>query len=218
MKASQADTYSPEDFTSNQVKPIEPEGGDFLNDGSVCEAARHQSAPGEVGLFPLDEAKRKAEEILELIRPHCYRAEIAGSIRRKKNKVKDIEIVCIPKPFQTGLFENGIASIINQYKKIKGELIYGQCKYTQRIIPMQNEREIKLDLFMTSDPEKWGLLLAIRTGSADFSKKLASRWVELGYHSRDGILIYAGKPHPCYEEIDVFKRLGIPWTEPENRI
>lgn len=212
--SSHPERNTTQDFTSNQVKPMDPEGGNFYD--CACEAAQSPPAPGEIGLFPLAAAKKKAEEILELISPHCYRAEIAGSIRRKKSKVKDIEIVCIPKPYQSGLFEDGIASIINQYKKVKGELIYDVCKYSQRLIPINNS-EIKLDLFMTTNQSKWGLLYAIRTGSAEFSKKLATRWVELGYHSRDGILMYAGKPYPCFEEIDVFKRLGMPFIEPENR-
>lgn len=213
MKVSQPIISTPQEFTSNQVKPVEPEGG--ITTYCACETAQY-SAPGEIGLFQLLDAQRKAEEILELIRPHCYRAEIAGSIRRKKKEVKDIEIVCIPKPYQSGLFSDGIAEIINRYKKIKGELIYSECKYTQRIIPINNS-EIKLDLFITTE-EKWGLIFTIRTGSAEFSKKLAARWVELGYHSRDGILMYAGKPHPCYEEVDVFKRLGMQYIEPEKRV
>lgn len=47
------------------------------------------------------EAKKIADDVLEQIRPHCFRAEIAGSIRRLKPEVKDIEIVAIPKPFET---------------------------------------------------------------------------------------------------------------------
>lgn len=81
-----------------------------------------------------------AIRVKELLTPHCERIEIAGSIRRKKPEVKDIEIVAIPKPYDTGLFSSGIATVINEWKKVKGEL---PCKYTQRILP----EGIKLDLF-----------------------------------------------------------------------
>lgn len=45
-----------------------------------------------------------AEKIKAQLAPHCDRIEIAGSIRRKKPEVKDIEIVVIPKPYEVGLF------------------------------------------------------------------------------------------------------------------
>ncbi len=46
----------------------------------------------------LDKALEIAEKTKELLAPYCERIEIAGSIRRKKPEVKDIELVAIPKP------------------------------------------------------------------------------------------------------------------------
>ena len=120
--------------------------------------------------YPFKIAYKIAKEVLEQLRPHCIRAEIAGSIRRKKLEVGDIEIVAIPKPYSIGLFESGIASIVNKWKTVKGEL---PCKYSQRILP----EGIKLDLFLPEE-ENWGLIFALRTGSADYSHKvLANAWV-----------------------------------------
>jgi DNA polymerase (family 10) len=151
-----------------------------------------------------------ALQTLELLRPHCHRIEIAGSIRRKKQEVKDIEIVAIPKPYEIGLFESGLASVVNKWEKVKGEL---PCKYTQRVLPSG----IKLDLFF-AEPENWGLILAIRTGSAEYSHKvLATGWVKAGYQSRDGYLWHGRDKYNCREEIDLFKRIGIPYIEPEFR-
>lgn len=154
-----------------------------------------------------------AERLLAELRPYSYRAEIAGSIRRKKSEVKDIEIVLIPKPYDTGLFESGIAAVINKYTKVKGELEYGVCKYTQRMLP----EGIKLDLFIAEE-ENWGLIYALRTGSADYSHKiLAQGWCDRGYHSKDGYLHVGHKKYECREEIDLFNRLSIPYVEPEFR-
>jgi len=163
--------------------------------------------------FELKEAKAIAESLVEILKPHCYRIEIAGSIRREKPEVKDIEIVAIPKPYQTGLFEDGLAEIVNRWQKVKGELEYGKTKYTQRILP----EGIKLDLFFAEE-KNWGLILAIRTGSAEYSHQvLAKRWVELGYNSEGGHLYQNGKHYEVREEIDLFKRLGIPYTIPKDR-
>ena len=158
----------------------------------------------------LQKALKIAEEVLEQLRPHCERCEIAGSIRRRRAHVKDIEIVAIPKPYDVGLFESGIATVVNRWEKVKGEL---PRKYTQRILP----EGIKLDLFFAT-PDNWGLIFAIRTGSAEFSHQvLANRWVKLGYKSKDGILDRDGIKHYIREEEDLFKRLGLPWVPPEKR-
>lgn len=157
-----------------------------------------------------NQAKTIADSVLEQLRPHCQRIEIAGSIRREKAEVGDIEIVAIPKPYDVGLFESGIATVINKWQKVKGEL---PCKYTQRLLP----EGIKLDLFFAV-PENWGLILAIRTGSEKYSHKiLASRWVRYGYKSVDGMLTKNGKPVPVWEERQLFTMLGLKWAEPKGR-
>ena len=156
------------------------------------------------------DAKNIADKIVKQLKPHCKRIEIAGSIRREKPNPKDIEIVAIPKPYSIGLFEYGIATVVNKWQKIKGEL---PCKYTQRLLP----EGIKLDLFF-AQPENWGLIFAIRTGSADYSHKvLASTWSKLGYKSVNGMLTKDDQDVPIYEEIDLFKMLGLDYIEPKLR-
>lgn len=158
----------------------------------------------------LQKAKKIAENILSELKPHCERIEIAGSIRRQKPNVKDIEIVAIPKPYDVGLFESGIATVVNKWQKVKGEL---PCKYTQRILP----DGINLDLFFATK-DNWGLIFAIRTGSADYSHKiLATRWVKFGYKSKDGMLTRDNETYPVREETDLYKILNLEWTEPTER-
>lgn len=158
----------------------------------------------------LAQARAIAERCLCELEPHCERIAIAGSIRRGKPEPKDIEIVAIPKPYDTGLFESGIATVVNQWEKVKGEL---PCKYTQRVLP----EGIKLDLFFAT-PENWGLIFAIRTGSAEFShKRLASRWSAMGYKSEGGVLMRDGESICVREEKDLFDLLGMAWIEPKDR-
>lgn len=158
----------------------------------------------------LAQARAIAERCLCELKPHCERIEIAGSIRRNKEEPKDIEIVSIPKPYDVGLFESGIATVVNRWEKVKGEL---PCKYTQRVLP----EGIKLDLFFAT-PENWGLIFAIRTGSAGFSHKmLAARWSAMGYKSEGGMLMRGGESICVREENELFDLLGMKWIEPEDR-
>lgn len=164
--------------------------------------------------YPYQDALRIALEIKAQLEPHCDRIEIAGSIRREKPEVKDIELVAIPKPYDHGIFATGIAAVANHWQKVKGELIYEKCKYTQRVLP----GGIKLDLFFAVR-DNWGLIYAIRTGSADYSHKvLANRWVAAGFNSVDGFLWKRGEKYEVREEEDLFKMIGLQYVLPKHRI
>ena len=154
----------------------------------------------------IQEAKKIAEKYLYLLEPYCSRIEIAGSIRREKPQVKDIEIVCIVDQNKMSFF----CDVVNQLEKVKGE---PTGKYTQRILP----EGITLDLFF-ADKENWGLIFAIRTGSAEFSHKvLAYGWVKHGYKSEGGYLYRNGKKVPVWEEEQLFNLIGERYLEPYLR-
>lgn len=160
--------------------------------------------------WPYAEALKIATTLMEELRPHCKRIAIAGSLRRKKKEVGDIELICIPLPYSTGLFNSGIATVINRFEKVKGEL---PCKYTQRKL----SEGINLDLFIVEEGN-WGLQYAIRTGSADYSHKVLARgWVSNGYKSEGGYLYRDGERYECPEEEDLFKRAGVPLIPAEER-
>lgn len=162
--------------------------------------------------IPWSEASSIAEDLVSQLRPHCSQIDLAGSIKRRKPTIGDVEIVCLPLPYDASpLFCSGIATVVNQWEKVKGEL---PCKYTQRILPSG----MKLDLFMP-DPAGYGLQLAIRTGSAEWShKRLATAWVRAGFKSEGGLLRdQAGRVLPCRTERELFERIGLKWVEPVDR-
>lgn len=171
--------------------------------------------------WPLGYAASVADRVRTELLPFCDRCEIAGSIRRRKERVKDIEVVCIPKQvivpsLLTGAIDQELyphhdfVLMVNRWLKVKGK---PTGKYTQRMLP----EGIPLDLFMAT-PENWGLIFAIRTGSAEFSHQvLAKGWVRAGYRSEGGVLMRNGTPTFVREERDLFELLGIPWVEPEER-
>ena len=154
----------------------------------------------------LEEAKEIAEKYVNLFRPYSRRIEIAGSIRRKKPEVKDIEIVMIRNTAKLAEFKE----IVEKLQKVKGEAI---GRYTQRILP----EGIKLDLFFAI-PENWGNTFAIRTGSADYSHEIIAKgWVKAGYKSENGFLHKAGKVIPIFEEEELFNLINVKMVDPEKR-
>ena len=62
--------------------------------------------------FPRAAAIAVARELCEALKPHCERLIVAGSLRRMKQQVGDVEIVYIPKirKYQIDLLKVGFAS------------------------------------------------------------------------------------------------------------
>jgi len=171
-------------------------------------------------------AEALATEWVKKLHPFCERIQIAGSIRRQQENVKDIEILCIPKVQEVATlfgpgkmerhlgFSDAIYSAVraNEVSIMKGDVMAG--KYVQIYLM---EHYINIDLF-TAVPENWGHILAIRTGPPDYSHRvLGHAWSSLGYHSEEGMLMSNDRKVPIPEEQDLFNLLKLPYTEPWNR-
>ena len=169
-----------------------------------------------------EQALMIAQYVRELLTPHCEKCEIAGSVRRKKAEVKDIEIVCIPNKEDVGLFGTDtetcfeFVSSVKSLGKIEKGSPYG--KYCQ----IKLKTEINLDLFIAI-PENWGLIMAIRTGPAEFSKSLMKRAHDVNLRVKEGKVWYAESigtalnSIKCCDEKDLFDMLGLNWADPESR-
>jgi DNA polymerase/3'-5' exonuclease PolX len=127
-----------------------------------------------------------AKQKFKLLRPYCDQIDVAGSVRRNKPTVGDIEIVCVPKfnPVRHDLFGAELpgqrdSSFITAVKQI-GDLIKGDPatgRYLQSALP----EGIYLDLFMTTRADYFRQL-AIRTGPSDYSREcIAGQWRKIGW-------------------------------------
>ncbi len=173
----------------------------------------------------LGTAQYIAQEVVKELTPFCDRIEIAGSIRRQKAEVGDIEIVCIPTTEADDLFSgdpdaprrrvDGFRQQVNAMDHIKGSALLG--KFMQRTRYISTGESITVDIF-TATPDNWGYIFAIRTGSMTFSKGLANTWVQAGFRGREGMLHDANEvPIILREERDLFELLQRRWVEPEER-
>lgn len=133
-----------------------------------------------------DVALKVAEALVEHLRPACERIEIAGSIRRGKAEVKDIELVCVPDltrvprraPLEFG------KPVPPSYKTELDRLIGEMAAAGDVSVDLKGDRMKKLylryagihvDVFINLPPSQWGVQLAIRTGPADFSHWLVTQ-------------------------------------------
>lgn len=139
-----------------------------------------------------EKANKLAIEIGNKLLPYCDRLNIAGSIRRGKQEVKDIELVCQPKKVKTGdvdLFgEDTRKEIIHpEFSKTVlslGKVIKGKTDGRMMQIEVATQgmpKTIMLDLFMPQ-PADYFRQYAIRTGSSDYSQKvIAAGWNKIGW-------------------------------------
>jgi DNA polymerase (family 10) len=176
--------------------------------------------------WPLADAEQIATAIVGDLGPYCDRIAIAGSVRRKKEMVGDIELVAIPRYVAAGLFGDRTANLLWQhlhagetYHFTKGDNPDG--RYYQLAIPMYPG--VQVDLFL-AQPDNWGLTLLVRTGSAEFSAAVLARWKRVQGIGRDrpgsvdGRLVTRdGRVVPTLEEETVFYLLGVQPIEPERR-
>ncbi len=152
----------------------------------------------------LERAQRIAEAVIKRLSPYCQRIEVAGSVRRKKPSVKDIDFVLIP------------SDLWNLQHEIKG---MGQVRMSGLKIMRVMVGIVQVDLYFAS-PETWATLLLIRTGSAENNIRLCSRAKDMGWHlaaSGDGLFNENGQRVAGDTEISIYNALGLPWQRPEER-
>lgn len=171
-----------------------------------------------------------AGELAECLRPGCERIDIAGSIRRGKTEVKDIEIVAKPK-LAVDLFGNVDIKAPHHVEVLVDRLVKAgrveprlrtdgktRIGWGSKYRAILLDGSIPVDLFMVVPPAQWGAALAIRTGPGTYSKELVTKCQARGLkckglalHRQDGTVVETP------EEEDFFRACGVPWVPPEDR-
>jgi DNA polymerase (family 10) len=152
----------------------------------------------------LERAQRIAREVVDRLSPFCRRIEIAGSIRRKRPKPNDVDIVLIP----------------NDLWNLHAELVkLGPVKMSGSKIIRVMYGNTQLDFYI-ADEKTWATLLLIRTGSAENNIRLASRAKARGWRlaaSGEGLFNERGERIAGDTELSIYNALGLKYQEPWER-
>ena len=165
----------------------------------------------------------KADHLARLairhLSPSVRRIEVAGSIRRRKPMVGDIELICEPE-MQGDLLDGEVPltdavkhSLWQIGKWVRG----GQRQMV--ITDLFRNLGVHLDVYLVHPPSQWGVQMLIRTGPRDFSQRAVTRLRSFGTPSEDGRILdlKTGTTIDTPEEEDVFRLLKAPWIPPERR-
>ena len=172
-------------------------------------------------LFPRDESPvlaeldlREAQEIADQVKvavaAHCDKIEVAGSIRRQRAKVHDIDFVVVAKS------DAEWQKIGEKLKHLKAKPSCQGNSVIKALLPCQKGL-FQVD-FYRAKPSTFGIHLLVRTGSAEHNMWLAgyaiSKGIRLKYSEgliKDGAIV-AGE-----DEKGVFAALGLPCPSPSER-
>lgn len=166
----------------------------------------------------LDQAYTIAETWQARLSPACDRIQIAGSVRREKPEVGDIEIVCIPK---AGQIFDPLEALLNEF------YTQGLCtalKNGSKYKKLALQDGIDLDLFIVQK-ETWAVQLTLRTGPAEFShwivtKKKYGGALPSNCRVKDGLVWKEGLNEPLIvpTEEDFLNFLSLGWVHPKDRL
>jgi len=152
----------------------------------------------------LEKAKTIANEVVTKLAPYCQRIEVAGSIRRQKPVVRDVDIVLVP--YDLWYLPQAVAAL-------------GPCFINGDKLKRINYRGVQVDLYYAT-PLTWATLLLIRTGSKENNIRLATLAKKQGWHlaaSGDGLFNEHGQRVAGDSEESIYEALGLPWQEPWER-
>ncbi len=157
------------------------------------------------------------------------RVDVAGSIRRKRPMVGDIELVAdatrselfgLTAATQGVLRDLGIRRAAPTIRKDGVEVkAPWSDRYMKGVYEYRNGTHVQVDLFIVSPPAEWAVDYLIRTGSADFSHAFVTRLHRWGLKTEQGHVIRQtdGLTIPCATEDAFFKLNRMRYIEPDHR-
>lgn len=166
----------------------------------------------------LEYAEYLAGHLVKRVSPFLKRVEIAGSIRRRRATVGDIELVVQP-VMNADLFSDAASPVLDplrlELSKI-GRMVKGGDRYIRVHLTKPDQYA---DLFIVWPPAAWGSIFAIRTGPADLGKYIVTKCQENGIIHRDGYAMSmdTGDVIPTDTEEQFFALAGLQCPPPEHR-
>jgi len=181
-------------------------------------------------VMKLSEARGIAETLRELLQGSCERIKIqgiettaiviAGSIRRHRWDVGDIELLCVPQ-FSGGVdqLDRELGALLSRHvlalrRNKRGSTTYGPKNKLMVHVPSG----IGVDIFSTTE-ECWPVALVVRTGGKQTNIRISMAAQERGYkfHAYGSGFSTPQGEIICRSERAVFEAVDLPYREPWER-
>jgi DNA polymerase (family 10) len=171
--------------------------------------ADHEEGGGPAPRILLSRALPVAEQIVGALRAHpaADRVEVAGSLRRMADAVKDLDVIATTSDPQ------GLIDTLRDLPLVESVQSGGEAGAR-----VTTHSGMRVDLKVVA-PDQFGNVLQHFTGSKAHNVALRESAVRRGLHvSEYGILDdETGETTRCATEEEVYERLGLAWIPPELR-
>ncbi len=169
-----------------------------------------QNEPEILTELDLNRGEELASKIKTAVQTYCEKIEIAGSIRRQRPKIHDIDFAVVAKS------DTDWQRISETLKRLKAKPNCSGNQLIKAYFPCENGL-FQVD-FYRAKPSTFGIQLLIRTGSAEHNMWLAGYAISKGMRLKysEG-LIKDGKPVAGKDEKGVFSTLRLPFPSPTER-
>ncbi|MBY0490125.1 MAG: PHP domain-containing protein [Gemmatimonadaceae bacterium] len=164
-------------------------------------------ATGAYVLWP--HARAEAERFADALRRHrdVLQLEIAGSIRRRMEVVRDVDLVAAVRGSPSV-----VAASLAQIRGVKEVLGGGG-----RLITITLDNGVRVDLACVR-PEQFALALWRATGSSAHVQQVTERAAQMGFVlAGDELRDSEGALVAIPDEVALYARLGLAYVEPEQR-
>jgi len=174
-------------------------------EAKILESAKHVTERSR--RFPREEILHDVETIIKTLQgiPTVERAEVAGSYRRKKATVGDIDIIVVTKDPEQ------VADAIAKLPSVKGVVAKGEKK-----VSFDLQSGLRVDARLV-DLSQWGSALLYFTGDKEHNISLRKIAMSRGWKLNEYGLFEGNDILVSKEEKDVYEKLGLQWIEPEKR-
>lgn len=161
------------------------------------------------GQYLVSEAQEQAQALHRALEkfPGVIRCEIAGSLRRRKEIVKDIDLAA-------SAAEAGRAAIMDFFTTLPAVASVIAKGETKSTVTLNNG--MNADLRIVSEAE-FPYTLHHLTGSKEHNVALRQHAIKLGLKVSEYGLFRGEENIPCKDEADVFRNLGMAYIPPELR-
>lgn len=161
----------------------------------------------KTGRRPLGEVLPLAEEVLKFLKERAPLTEIAiaGSLRRKKETVKDIDMLIASRE------PNEVMKVVVHLPLVEEVIAFGETKTSVRL-----KTGIQMDVRVV-EPESWGAALAYFTGSKAHNIRVRELALERGLKINEYGVFRGEERIAGKTEEEVYGAIGLPFIPPELR-
>lgn len=156
-------------------------------------------------LYPVAHAAAQALITHLVAKAPLIRIETAGSLRRSKEIIKDVDLVC------SSTEPEKVMDALVAYPEVESITGRGPTKCSVRL-----KSGLAVDLRVVTDTE-YATALLYFTGSKEHNTAMRGRAKKLGLKLNEYGLFQGDEPLPVRDEADVFRHMGLEYIIPELR-